>query len=346
MKRNNKIAIIGGNISGLYSAIKYIDSGFNINIYEKKNYINIDSFDNYIYSLYNDNHTIYINLLQKFEIKSIKLNDITFNDKLYDIFNIVIEKSKLIPNNVLLTYTFFNLCKTCLKQNDIDIIKNYFNNCDIINNINAIDFIYIINKDLTSNTNYYYVTNDNINLLIKRMIAYIDNKNKIYYNNNVKTIKYNTNNSTNKFIINDNKSILYDYIICTISKDNLLAFDFWNYKQISLLNNVTNVNSSNVKTMIDKLINFNINQTKLDNNEKIRYKLLSDFNIVYPIGNNKLKNICFWNIGCNNVIIRDRIKNIYNNKFLISSDSFTINNMFINYSLDNIDNNILKIKKK
>ena len=104
-----RISIIGGNISGIYNAIKYIDTDFIIDIYEKKNEIKLETIDNYIYNFYNDNHKNYINLLKKFNIKSIELNNIKFNDKIYNIINFVNDKIKLIPYNVSASYTFLNI---------------------------------------------------------------------------------------------------------------------------------------------------------------------------------------------------------------------------------------------
>ena len=76
-----KICIIGAGIAGLYNSIKYIDTGIQIDIIDKKNEIEIDTLDNYIYNLYNENHKSYINLLKKFNIDSIELN-ITYNDNI------------------------------------------------------------------------------------------------------------------------------------------------------------------------------------------------------------------------------------------------------------------------
>ena len=129
-----RISIIGANISGLYNAIKYIDTEFIIDIYEKKNEIVLDTIDNYTYNLYNDNHKSYINLLKKFNIKSIELDSIKFNDKIYNIINYVIEKVKLIPFNVRSSYTFLAICKLYLNTNDYDLIFKELNTNNIFLN--------------------------------------------------------------------------------------------------------------------------------------------------------------------------------------------------------------------
>ena len=200
-----RICIIGANIAGLYNAIKYIDTEFIIDIYEKKNEIRLDTIDNYTYNLYNDNHKSYINLLKKFNIKTILLDSIKFNDKIYNILNSVIEKVKLIPFNVRSSYTFLAICKLYLNSNDYDIIFKELNINNILNDINASDFINIFTEDLSNKIKYYYITNDEINLLLSKMIDLINNSSHInlHLNNYINSIDY--NNITNEFILDNSK---------------------------------------------------------------------------------------------------------------------------------------------
>ena len=67
-------------------------------------------------------------------------------------------------------------------------------------------------------------------------------------------------------------------------------------------------------------------------------------NIVYPI---KKSSLYLWNVGINNVIVKEKIKNLYNNIF-ICSDAYSKNIFFANYTLELYEeiqykiNNIIK----
>ena len=342
-----KICIIGGGIAGLYNCIKYIDTDIQIDIIDNKNEIEIDTSDNYIYNLYNENHKTYINLLKKFNIDSIELN-ITYNDNILSLINTVIEKSKLIPQNICASYTFINLCKQFLNNNEFDIIQNELNRFNILNYINACDFIYIIKNDLNKNLKYFYITNININLLISRMTELINSSSNIntIYNMEIKNINYNNN----IFTINNNNIFCYEYVISTLSNNNLIDLNilpFQNNKR--LLNSITNINICYIKKLIDKLINNNIDINSIEINNIIRNKLLNDLHIIYPQTKKEIKKIGVWNTKeelNNNIMFRENIKFLFNNKFYICNLSYSKNNLFINYLLYNIDStNFIKLKK-
>ena len=212
-----RICIIGNNIISLYNALKYNENNIEIHIYEKKNNIEyINTNDNYVFCLFNDNHKSYINLLKKFSIKYSKIN-LQYNDKIYNIINMVIDKSKLLPNNISNSYSFIELCKNFLSNSDYDYINNIANNNNILNYINGNDFINIINNDLNKKLNFYYIKEENINELINKLLIYLNKNNNIKFFYNTKINKINYNSRDNFFILNDN-NIRYNYIISTISK--------------------------------------------------------------------------------------------------------------------------------
>lgn len=332
------LCIIGSNISGLYNAIKYMDYDLNIDIYEKKSSINIDSIDNFSYNFFNDNHTYFINLLRKFDIYYEKIN-INFNEKIYNLINFIIDKSKLLPTNILSNYTFIDLCKTYLNHSDFEYIQNELNFNNILNNIFVIDFINLFNYDLSKKVNYYYISNNNINLLINKMINILKKKSNIslFYNSQISNISFNNN----KFFI-DNYDTNYDYIICTLSKKNILKFKIWNKKTIKLLNYITYVNLYDMKDFINNFISYDIDH--LEKSIKTRNILLNNLHIIYPQTSNKNKKIALWssnsydNIYNSNSITKNKIKFLYNNKFFICNLNYSKNNIFINYLIENIDN--------
>lgn len=347
-----KICIIGNNLISLYNALKYNESNIEIHIYEKKNNIEyIITNDNYIFSLFNDNHKSYINLLKKFNIKYDKI-DLKYNEKLYNIINIVIEKNKLIPNNISNSYSFIELCKNFLSNNDFEYINNIANYNNILNYINGTDFINIINYDLAKKINYYYVNELEINKLINKILFELKKNNNIniFYNTKINKIYY--NHCDNYFIINNNR---YNYVISTISKKNLIELNIWNNNQIKQLNSVLNVNMYNVKELIDILINLD-NSIILNNYDyNIKELLLNNLQIICPQLKNKNKKMSIWktneNIIDNNnihgkIMFREKIKFLYNKKFYLCNLGYSNNNIFINNVLDNIDKtNFIKKKK-
>lgn len=348
-----KLCIIGNNLISLYNALKYNDVNIEIHIYEKKNNIEyINTNDNYIFSLFNDNHKSYINLLKKFNIKYDKI-DLEYNDKLYNIINNVIEKTKLIPNNISNSYSFIELCKNFLSNSDYDYINNLANNNNILNFINGNDFINIINNDLNKKINYYYVKEVDINDLANKLLAFLKNNNniKFFYNVRINKIHY----YDNHFIINENNNYKYNYIISTISKKNLMDFNLWNQNQIRQLNSVFNINMYNVKELIDIIVK--IDNSVIVNNYEYNTKelLLNNLQLIYPQLKNKNKKISIWktydNITDNNnlhgkLMFREKVKFIYNNKFYICNLGYSNSNIFINYVLENIDKTNFVKKKK
>ena len=166
---------------------------------------------------------------------------------------------------------------------------------------------------------------------------------KIIYNNEIKNIKY----IKKKYVVTTNLHISFtsDIIFTTISKDNLNAFSFWNNDQKIYLNSVTAVNSTIIKNILDKLILNKLDHNKTSNITDVRKTLLNELHIVYPYCTNKSKYVFIWNNGANNILIREKIKNMYNDKFIICSESYSKNNMFINYSLEYVDSALIKLHK-
>jgi hypothetical protein len=350
-----KICIIGNNLTSLYSALKYNENNnIYIDIYDKNNNIKyIETIDNYTYSLFNDNHKAYINLLKKFDIKYSKI-DIKYNDKIYTYLNNVIEKGKLIPNNISNSYSFIELCKIFLNDYEYNIINTHVNNNNILNYINSNDFINIFTNDLGKKLNYYYLNEENVNLLVSKLnILLSKNKNiNFIYNKKIKKITF--NNGDNTFYINDS-NIKYNYIISTISKQNLIDLNIWNSNQIRDLNSVININSYNIKEVIDIIIKLDKSVVNNNNEYVTKELLLNNLQFIYPQIKNKNKKIALWktyyNIADNNniqgkIMFREKIKFLYNNRFFICNLGYSSNNIFINYLLDSIDKTNFVRKKK
>ena len=326
----NNIIIVGCNIIGLYSALRCVDNGYKVSIVDKltKDKVNKNNRNNY--RIFNKSHNIYTQLLNRFSIKY-ENYILKYNDKTKNILSGIINKSKLIPNKSLNTQSFVKFCRTILTITDYNILKNNLDSFEYIySNISAMDALIMLSSDINEVHNYYILTDD-ISILINKITQYLHSKNVDFiYNTEIKDI-FNCNNRiysstrTNTFISN--------IIILTLSKNNLLKYNFFTKEQKKLLNNVSKYNIDCESIYSDKY---------LKKEYEIKTHLLDNLHIVCPI---KKYSMYLWNYGINNVIIRDKIKNLFTHIF-ICSDSYSRNNFFINYSFETFDNIHSKINNR
>lgn len=323
---NNNLVIAGCNFIGLYSAIKCLDNGYKVTIIEKRNSFN-DKKNNY--RIFNKNHNNYINLLNKFSI-NYKKYTLKYNDNTYKILFNIINKSKLISKKILISQNFVKFCRSILSAHDYNLLKmNIYDFEYIYDNISAMFAITLFSKDINNDIEYFIMTDDK-SVLINKMINYIEENNgNIIYNSEIIDILY----KSKLFITTRYKTFITNLIILTLSKDNLLKFKFLNKEQKKLLNNVTKFNIDAEKIFSDK---------SLENEGDIKEHLLNNIHIVCPI---KKHSIYLWNVGINDVLIKDKIKQLYNHVY-ICSDSYSRNPFFINYSLETYDDIHNKITKK
>jgi hypothetical protein len=341
MKKNINIIILGGDINSLYIALRCIDIGYNVTIIEKKK--NFGNIKNNNYTFFNKNHNIYINLLKRFNVKYSKY----FFDKnniLLSFLMTIINKSKIIPKKVLLSLTFNALCEKILSKQSLKDFKNYTNSFQALTAyfdvINSVDFIEMFITEICNDN--IYKLEDNIEILVSRITEYLIDKGALLINNTtVKSFKY----INKKFILNN---IIYtsDILISTISKKNLLKFTFWNDEQFNILNNVTQYNLNTIDILKSlSIIDNDYIDNDYENDINIRNNILNNLHIIYPINKNINNDIYLWNTGVNNIIIREKIKNLYNQYFLLCSNSYSKNSMFLNYNLEIFDNNLQHLNK-
>ena len=328
---NDNIIIVGCNFAGLYSAIRCIDCGIKVTIIEKKHSYEDDIIN---YKIFNKGPAAYIQLLNRFSIKYVKYN-LNFNEKIMNIINNVINKAKHIPSKILNIQTFDKLCNTILTQSDYLFLKNNISNySNIYCYISGLFGITMFSSELYS-LNTFYIVEDDPSILISRMLEFVvDNKANILYNSEVKDISSDINN--NIITTTNNLSMKYHIskaIIFAISKDNLFKIKYISKEKRKILNNITKYNIDSLYIYNDDLI---LNEYSIQNH------LINNMNIVYPI---KKSSLHLWNIGINSIIIREKIKNLYNNVF-ICSDFFSKNIFFANYTLENYDEIHNKIVNK
>lgn len=326
----NNIIIVGCNIIGLYSALRCVDNGYKVSIVDKLSKDKILKNNRNNYRIFNRSHNIYIQLLNRFSIKYEKYI-LKYNDKTTNVLSGIINKSKLIPNKSLNTQSFVKFCRTILTISDYNILKNNLDSFEYIySNISAMDALIMLSSDINETHNYYILTDD-ISILIDKITQFLQSKNVDFiYNTEIKDI-FNCNNHiyssthTNTFISN--------IIILTLSKNNLLKYNLFTKEQKKLLNNVSKYNIDCESIYSDKY---------LKKEYEIKTHLLDKLHIVCPI---KKYSMYLWNYGINNVIIRDKIKNLFTHIF-ICSDSYSRNNFFINYSFETFDNIYSKINNR
>lgn len=337
MKKNNCIAIIGCSIPSLYAGIKCLTMGYSVTIYEKQSQtVHSDTLSRQNLKIFNENHISYIELLKSYQIQYEKISGIKYNSDLFNFMSIVMQRSKAIPNNILVSQTMTGLCANLMIN--IDFIKHDNTFDYIFDKISAFECINIFKNDFIEDINYYHLKRNDIDYLLKKMCGRFEsNGGKIIYDSQVTNVRY----VKRKFNLMINNSIYYsDILLTTISKMNLLLFGFWNSEQRMLLNATQGVPTSNISTMMDKIIKLPDNISILDEFTDVNHMLLNDLHIVYPIIANKHKMTYIWNININNVLVSEKIKHMYNERFLICSESFSKNNMFVNYSFEYVNNTL------
>ena len=106
-----------------------------------------------------------------------------------------------------------------------------------------------------------------------------------------------------------------------MSKENLMRFKFISKDNRRILNSVSkyNIDCNNI-----------YNDNNIINEHNIQNHLINNLNIVYPIKKNSLY---LWNVGINNIIVREKIKNLYGNIF-ICNEAYSKNVFFANYTLE------------
>lgn len=334
MKNTNQIIIIGCSIPSLYVANKCLEMGYNVCIVEtNKNSSNIFHHSNL--KIYNDRHKVFMNLLKMHNISGELITDINYNNKFFSILSQIINITKHIPDNILMNNNIMSL----YHNNTIEIENINKNNCYdfLFNNISAYSCISIFKNDIiNNNVNYYFLNNQNISLLFEKMLnKFKKKKGELLFGYHVNNIRY----INDKFMLSCNNDIvLYcNNVITTMSKDNLMKFGFWNSIQKKILNSVFSIPYSKTKMIFYNIIRPNKDLNDCNMNLESKH-LLDRLHIVFPSMINKKEVVYLWKNRTNSIIIREKIKHLYNNKFLICSESFSKNNMFVNYSLEYIDN--------
>ena len=177
--------------------------------------------------------------MNRFSIKYEKYI-LKYNDKTTNIISSIINKSKLIPNKSLNSQSFIKFCRSILTISDYNILKNNLDAFEhIYSNISAMDALIMLSSDLNASQDYYILTDD-ISVLIERITQYLKSKNvEFHYNTEIKDILF-----CNNLIYSStrNNTFISNIIILTMSKNNILKYNFLTKEQKKILNNVSKYN--------------------------------------------------------------------------------------------------------
>lgn len=324
MKKN--VIVIGGGIIGLYSAIKLLDLGYDVSIVDKKETSGNIKYNNY--SIFNKSHALYINLLNKFSINYSKFA-VKQNERLFNLIAYIIAKAKIIPKKNIISQSFGKFCRSILNAYEYDILQSNLPDYDCIYaNMNVMDCIIMLSNDIAS-THEYYKLDDDISVLMKRMLDYLkENGVRIINGLEVKEVRY----ENNVYCING--TLQTSILVMTLSKRNLMQLKMWTKEHKSLLNNVSTYNidiSSIYKTIRDCSYS-----EDLAEQNTIRNDILEKLHISYPLVKCNQTAVDLWNIGTNSVIVREKIKNISPALFICNM-SYSKSSLFIHYGLETFD---------
>ena len=244
------IIILGGGISGLYSAYKLLqkDKTLKILILEKNNYLGgrMKTYQKTINGItyyqeegawrFNSNHKLLLKLIHELGLKdnlrnldlkkdfipSTKYDEkfINFDPIIY--INKIIEYSKKDEKSTIQSYTLKEYSKKILKKDESKFFIDSFGYYKILD-INAYDGILLLESGLKFNLKFYTIY-PGVSIIIDKIKSKIlENNGEIILNTNVLNIDFNEINRL--FTINTNNGIYTSKkCILALPKQNLIKF--------------------------------------------------------------------------------------------------------------------------
>ena len=216
--------IIGGGITGLYTALK-LSKKYKVLILDERNYwggrINTKLRPQYEMGAarFNNNHKTLIKLINRYNLTPVLLSenidfiykkkDLLFNSmfiknihiKIDKYFNNIIKISKSKSKKYLQNMTLFDFMNKCNDPKISQLIVDMFGYYSEIKKMNAYDAIKCFESDFVATK--YYILKEGLSELCKRMIAEIS-KNGVSCKNKIKV--KNVIKKDNYFIVSDNNN--------------------------------------------------------------------------------------------------------------------------------------------
>jgi monoamine oxidase len=256
-----EIIVIGGGISGLYSAKKLTNKGYKVSLYEKNNRLGGNIRTQYEEEAkleqgagrFNINHTRLLELLKEYNLNIETLSTDKYykevlckKDKIkktnYDKQIIkVIKYAKTLDIDSLNKITFGQLCEQVLGIEDTKTVINSFGyNAEFMVS-NALIAITTFEKDFTPNITYYHCK-EGLEELIHRMETDLISKGvNIYKEHSLESITYKYKKfNLNIFDIDNsiNKTVKSKELVLAIPQTALKYLDFFNKNNKDLFDSV------------------------------------------------------------------------------------------------------------
>jgi hypothetical protein len=326
MKKN--VIIIGCDISALYAGVIYLKNGYNVTIIERNKDICKNDCKYYYDNcrLYDSSHTTYIKLLKQLGIHGKIVKKIKYNEILFPILIKMKSFLKKVPSCFFDNICAYYVVQKYLTYKEVKYLENIHLK-DLLNNINIFDFLNIFLTFFAKQNTTYFLNSNSVSMVEKRLLEQFKKKNgKVIFNENVEIIQH----LNDKFYINN--TYYCDILFTAISKHNLLKFNIWRDYHKLLFNSICELDSNMIHTMLKSNIDFQV-----EKNQDVSDFILDDLHIAYPTEKLKYKPLYFWKYNTNNILVREEIKNMFHDKFVICSKSFSKNNLFINNNLEYID---------
>lgn len=308
-KRAN-ITIVGCTMHSLYAGIMSLDMGHSTTILEKRS--SIDYTNLYDCMIFNDSHMAYIGLLRRFNIAYTPIID---NIGLCQSLETMARDVSSVPDDILVNNSFEDVC------------NNVPDNCPLgplLSSSNALDCINMIKTDFTSKRVHYKIDEINVRALCSRMLClFLDMGGIILYNNEVKSVQH-----SRRFIVVTNTFYVHncDILIMAISKNSMMQLTHKEEHRLLL----------EYVSMCQVPVRFLENSYDKDATLEM---LLDDMHIVFPHTRKTAEyiNVYTWKKGSTRSMFREGVKRAYNKRMYICGRSYSKNSMFVNYSLEDME---------
>lgn len=252
------VVIVGGGISGLYTALKCLHYGMRITLLEK-----MERLGGRVHSIYQDpytfeagagrfheNHRLVRQLIAYFGLHESKLQtqhvyqtDPSFHEATSIMQVLEYVKTRQIPAEVLQQIPFIRLCQTVLGRPLAQKVLNAFGYNAEFELMNSYDALRMFERDFAANAKYYYCK-EGLSALIEHMvwtIAYL--KGRVFTQTEVTDVKRTREGF--KISAKDGAGKLRVYfcsaVVCAIPKANLEELKFFSQDQRNLMNTVVPV---------------------------------------------------------------------------------------------------------
>ncbi len=252
------VVIVGGGISGLYTALKCLHYGMRVTLLEK-----MDRLGGRVHSIYQDpytleagagrfheNHRLVRELIAYFGLHEARLHtrhtfqtDPSFHEapSIHKVLDYV--KTRQVPSEVLQQIPFISLCQTVLGRPLAQKVVHAFGYNAEFELMNSYDALRMFERDFAANAKYYHCK-EGLSALIEHMvwaITYL--KGRVFTQTEVTDVKRTRDGFKISAKDGMGKPRVYfcSAVVCAIPKANLEELKFFSQDQRNLMNTVVPV---------------------------------------------------------------------------------------------------------